>query len=134
MIPPSRNLICIDGGVGGMLGGSPEAAIDSVLVNRRASDGCAGGGATVATEATKPLILAAVRGETALRSMKMISSDVLRSLRATAADLLASATRFAVAIASLGGTMLRMMSTCVSNSSSVLTSIIFAARILSTVC
>ena len=39
MIPPSRNLICTDGGVAGGLGEVWAAAVDSVLVKRRASEG-----------------------------------------------------------------------------------------------
>ena len=113
IMPPSRNLIVMGGG-GGV--SEPESscwpASESVLVRRRARDGVCGGDLGSGAEWKRAKILATVLGEMALRSMKITSVDWVPflSFLAWPAVLLASAILLAVARASRGGTMLRMMS------------------------
>jgi len=139
MMPPSRNLIVMGGG-GGV--SKPESgpscwpASESVLVRRRARDGVGGGDTTSGTALKSTKIFATVLGEMALRSIKITSFDSVPflSFLAWPAVLQASATLLAVARASRGGTMLRMISACATSSSSEPRSVIFAARIRSLVC
>ena len=113
MIPPSSNLTRNAGMF--LWPPSPlsdcELVTDSDLDSLRASDGaCAA--CSLVGDWNRALILATVFGEIALRSRYTRSSGVgpFRSRLALDAPLRASHTLFAVARASLGGTMLRIVS------------------------
>ena len=140
-MPPSRNLMVIGGGAGGSeFSSCTGAAIERVLVRRFARPGVLGAGErtgeAIGDTLNRLYIFLTVRGEMALRSMKIASvyPSPFLSFLAFAAEEHTSAMRFAIASASRGGTILRMMSAFASKSSSEPASTIFAVFIRSTVC